>query len=66
MRPHKNTDLGPLCLRGRYKGNEDGFCEGLREGVFNCIMQWVKAVKTALVFIHQAMLPLNFKRVSSS
>ena len=61
MRPHKNTDLGPLCLRGKYKGNEDGFCEGLREGVFNRMMQWVKTIKTALDKVIKTVL-LPFPR----
>ena len=38
-------------LRGR--GNADGFCEGWCDG-FNRMMRWLKAIKTALVLIHQA------------
>ena len=41
-----------LALRGR--GNADRFCERVCDGFFNRMMQRVKAIKTALVFIHQA------------
>ena len=49
--------LAPF-LRGR--GNADRFCEGWCDGVFNRMMHWVKAIKTAIVFILQASYAPSF------
>ena len=41
----------PSCEEG---GNVNGFCERECDGFFNRMMRWLKAIKTAIVFIHQA------------